>query len=195
MKENLKVLNIDGATEWHEVKSLFFSLGFSSVISGLTLMFTDKQRLPCRDITLPELREKEYLNSEFELVVTNQPDDGFILVPDGSEYFVKGHGSEALFFYKQDGEYMAWKMPQGKNWNPSSHTSPTTAFLILWQRENKVETAKGRFLHQEWYDAFGRGEDVQFKLTNHSDNQWKTLSTHSTFEKFNENQYEFRLKP
>lgn len=181
MKENLKVLNIDGATEWHEVKSLFFSLGFSSVISGLTFMFTDKQRLPCRDITLPELRElareKEYLNSEFELVVTNQPDDGWILVPDGAVCLIFDKGSSTKHFRNQ--------LPE---------LSPTW-FQTLWQREeNKVETVKGRFLHQWAYEAFGRGEDVQHTPCLR-DCPWTTVTMDKTIGIFNNPHNKFRLKP
>ena len=48
-----------------------------------------------KEITIVELRElarpKEYLNTEYELVVTNQPKDGWILVPGGAECF--------LYFY------------------------------------------------------------------------------------------------
>jgi len=162
-----------------------------------------------KEITLPELRElarpKEYLNDKFELVVTNQPDDGWILVPDGADKYTYGRKYGLTIW-----EYSFWiddvqsesngsSTPNGSMY--SDYVSCGLLHKILWQRENKVEKVKGRegnagrFLHQEWYEAFGRGGDVQFKLTNHSDNQWKTLSTHSTFEKFNENQYEFRLKP
>lgn len=200
MKENLKV-KINSVEEREEAQNLFHSMG-SRIFRGsqFEVVVVYELMKPFKEITLPELRElarpKEYLTNKFELVVTNQPDDGFILVPDGSEYFVKGHGSEALFFYKHDGEYMAWKMPQGKNWIPSSYTSPTTAFIILWQRENKVETVKGRFLHQWAYEAFGRGEELEYIFNNNPNDVWEIVNCNNVLLNiFNASTVSFRLKP
>lgn len=57
------------------------------------------------------------------------------------------------------------------------------------------EEKKGRFLHQEWYEAFGRGEDLEFRDTPHE--HWRPIRidfhTIDIFAKYDCR--EFRLKP
>lgn len=198
MKVNLKI-ETPNKRDNAEATKLFRELGYPHLFADEMFVYaTSSIANTIRTVSFDELRElarpKEYLNDKFELVVTNQPDDGWILVPDGAEcYAFQRNEHETPFFYKKISVGLSFYACD-KSWTNSSSKHFGNLEEILWQRENKVES-KGRFLHQWAYEAFGRGEDVQFKLTNHSDNQWKTLSTHSTFEKFNENQYEFRLKP
>jgi hypothetical protein len=58
---------------------------------------------------------------------------------------------------------------------------------------------KGRFLHQEWYEAFGRGEDVQYLSGNRQDiatNNWQDLdSGRHVICAFDDQNWQFRLKP
>ena len=64
---------------------------------------------------------------------------------------------------------------------------------IVWNRENKVEATKGRFLHQEWYEAFGRGDDVQ--IAGEYVGQYSDITTSDHISVFNNTTLTFRLKP
>ena len=55
------------------------------------------------------------------------------------------------------------------------------------------EEKKGRFLHQDWYEAFGRGEEVQLKADNES--HWNNFSVDHVNFHFNRHDVQFRLKP
>jgi len=105
VKENLKI-RTPFESDKIEAQQLLFSIGnlwqgkFDELKIGATFfdcLFADGMSLThgiseggyfnghaYKEITLPELRElartKEYLNSEFELVVTNQPSEGWLLV-------------------------------------------------------------------------------------------------------------------
>ena len=196
MKENLRI-NVDNKATREEAVKLLRSLnlqGFEVTVGNII-----KTNCPeYQEINLPELRElarpKEYLNDKFELVVTNQPDDGWILVPDGAEYYAKSDISSASFegFYKKEG--LDFRLYHANLWTSSSYSDPKELFKILWQRENKMKTVKGRFLHQWAYEAFGRGEDVQFKRTDikHS---WQDIGEHLQLSWFGAKNALFRLKP
>ena len=54
------------------------------------------------------------------------------------------------------------------------------------------EEKKGRFLHQEWYEAFGRGADVQF---DNGRSGWMDISPISHVISLFDQTYKFRLKP
>jgi hypothetical protein len=198
VKENLKI-RVNSRDEKHEVQKLFFALGFNWQLFGahnqvrdftdsLIAAYIDEMCIrqvacdkyfrdsPNKEITLPELRElarpKEYLNDKFELVKTNQPDDGFILVPDGAVKLVR--------IGLDDYDWCVYY---------SSHLTLET----LWQRENKVEN-KGRFLHQWAYEAFGRGEDLLLKMIN---NKCTVLQVNSAMglHIFDDANNHFSLKP
>ena len=56
-----------------------------------------------------------------------------------------------------------------------------------------MNTKKGRFLHQEWYEAFGRGEDVQ--IAGEYVGQYSDITTSDHISVFNNTTLTFRLKP
>ena len=56
------------------------------------------------------------------------------------------------------------------------------------------EEKKGRFLHQEWYEAFGRGEDVQHTPCER-DCDWTTTTIAHPISIFSVKEMKFRLKP
>ena len=163
----------DVKTRWSEVAHIFVYQPAKNLERGNDDGYFDNH--VNKEITLPELRElaklREYLNDKFELVVTNQPESTWLVIPDGSLY---------LF---EDG--------YGKWFNKHMPDNPTSK--ILWQRENKVETVKGRFFHQWAYEAFGRGEDVQFDAIIGVD--WTTLTTVACLSAFDNPNIKFRLKP
>jgi hypothetical protein len=222
MKENLKirfndferqeVINLlrsigktlhDGAEKrWHEISIIYIYAKYDKLEwdtdSGDTFSIDD-----AKEITLPELRElarpKEYLNDKFELVVTNQPEDGFILVPDGAECatsYPPGANHKVLFWRKAGNVYQCFNAM--RSWIDSR--GGIDLFLkelnqtILWQRESKVETVKGRFLHQWAYEAFGRGEDLLLKMIN---NKSTVLQVNSAMglHIFDDANNHFSLKP
>jgi hypothetical protein len=216
VKENLKI-DIKSIQDGIEAQTLLFSLGYKWAYDDKPVIFSEftiGQMNTCqisktltrgesdrilKEITLPELRElarpKEYLNDKFELVVTNQPDDGWILVPDGAEYFTTNDFSdEGVIFWKGREHFN-----QYKSWDIGGNS--VNQFLkkfkhekILWQRENKVETVKGRFLHQWAYEAFGRGEDVQHTPCER-DCDWTSTSIANPISIFSVREMKFRLKP
>lgn len=165
-----------------------------------------------KEITLRELRKlarpKEYLNDKYELVVTNQPKDGWLLVPDGAEFLAEFKDGEQ-HFYKKSGKDIY--LDVFDHWSKRNSWTDTlyenigdlkSAFelkQILWQRkqeETEMNTEKkGRFLHQEWYEAFGRGEDVQYQSDNLSLKEWFNVGLGTTFEIFNAEYIKFRIKP
>lgn len=169
------------------------------------------QRHGNKEITIKELRElakpREYLDETFKLVVTNQPKDGWRLVPDGADYYVNFPGESKSLFYRinQKERYLeifdhwqkkgAWSDTRIKNID-TFNLIP--ASKLLWQRNPKVATMntekKGRFLHQEWYEAFGRGEDVQHTPCER-DCDWTSTSIASPISIFSAREMKFRLKP
>jgi len=88
MKENLQI-ETQNKRDNAEATKLFRELGYPHLFADEMFVYaTSSIDNTIRTVSFDELRElarpKEYLNSEFELVVTNQPDDGWILVPDGA---------------------------------------------------------------------------------------------------------------
>lgn len=221
MKENLKIKVKDGNQK--EITKLVNSLGVTKnhllekrgdlygILSGVLFMCTYDHEIfdlfDAKEITLPELRElarpKEYLNDKFELVVTNQPMDGWILVPDEATFatsYTHNPDYPVLFWREIGGKYETFN--SFKIWIEARYG--LDAFLkgweksILWQRNPKETTMntekKGRFLHQEWYEAFGRGEDVQFDLEIGGDG-FDDVTDSYNIRIFNDETYIFRLKP
>lgn len=228
MKENLKILT-PFESDKIEAQQLLFSLDclwqgkFNDPKIGATFfdcLFAEGAYLThgvseggyfnnhvYKEITLPELRElakpREYLNSEFELVVTNQPDDGWILV-EGVDVVTKNPSD--MCFWKTSPSTQCLSR-DGKQWllcNENMIADHLSAWggkaKILWQRENKVKTVKGRegnagrFLHQWAYEAFGRGEDVQHTPCER-DCDWTSTSIANPISIFSAREMKFRLKP
>ena len=219
MKENLKI-KLSNEKECGEVQDLFFDLGCywfrddcSKLNSSFDMVFCTNGFLThCdtddryfnnhvnKEITLSELRElarlKEYLNDKFELVVTNQPDDGWILVPEGAEIYTSSF-SIRLFWSDNDYHFNDREEWQ-KGFNSfTRYCEQQSSVKILWQRkENKVETTKGRFLHQEWYEAFGRGEDLEYIFNTNPNDVWEIVNCDNVLLNiFNDSKASFRLKP
>lgn len=214
MKENLKI-KIESFDDLVEAQKLLFSLGAKwqgdahqtpfkpRSIQDVEILYVRKSVITyssCtqrddKPISIDELRElareKEYLNDKFELVVTNQPLDGFILVPDGAEYYGRLSGCITAFFYAHTAEGMSFF--DDNTWTQCFSSSSHELNKILWQRENKVETVKGRFLHQWAYEAFGRGEDVQIGGAHAF--EYFDLNFQHSLSDFNNPAYRFRLKP
>ena len=223
MKENLKI-RTPFESDKIEAQQLLFSIGnlwqgkFDELKIGATFfdcLFADGMSLThgiseggyfnghaYKEITLPELRElarpKEYLTHKFELVATNQPKDGWILVPNGANKLTRSGEDYDIFWKEQDRLYVflnsgRWDLCEtgfmdehAESWGGNVKT--------LWQRENKVETVKGRFLHQEWYEAFGRGEALEYSYP--LNGMWVELSdSKHTLSIFNGKEVTFRLKP
>jgi len=221
VKENLKIA-VKSDDEKEEIQNLFFALGYfwSGEKSGyvknifhIRYIYLENEKLFYGEdsagftlaehklITLPELRElarpKEYLNSEFELVVTNQPEDGWVLVPDGANKLTRAGEDYDVFWQEEDRLYVflnsgSWDLCESGFMDEHAESWGGNV-KILWQRENKVETVKGRFLHQWAYEAFGRGEDVQLKANNES--HWNDFSVDHVNFHFNRIDVKFRLKP
>lgn len=203
MKENLKI-ETPSKKDHIEAVGLCKSLDLPCVLHDEDYLYACdfNPTIPCREITLTELRElarpKEYLNDKFELIVTNRPEDGWVEVPEGA-FFLTWVDGILLFRDKESTKVCT----PNNAWQPSMYRDIKSYFegsygekKILWQRkENKVETEKkGRFLHQEWYEAFGRGEDVQFHPNN--DTQWRDIRLNfHTMDLFDVASHDFRLKP
>lgn len=193
-----KSFSWDVKTRWSEIAAIF-AYKKQNLEWDNDLGFNYFKGHSNKEITLTELREiareKEYLNDKFELIVTNQPDDGWRLVPDGVNTLTK-FGSSLVFWC--DGVYVK-SANNNKVFDMAYNT--ISAYMgdgddvkILWQRENKVETVKGRFLHQWAYEAFGRGEDVQHTPCLR-DCPWTTVTMDKTIGIFNNPHNKFRLKP
>lgn len=204
MKENLKV-KINSVEEREEAQNLFNSMG-SRIFRGSQFEVVVAYELmkPFKEITLPELRElarpKEYLNDKFELVVTNQPDDGYQLVPNDADFYAfqcAENMPDDASFYKLVGLKMYFWMDN--EWNISFSHEPKQLHKILWQRTPQQETImqnKGRFLHQWAYEAFGRGEELEYTST-----AWKgaeryaDVGEYNTLNIFDVAEITFSLKP
>ena len=140
---------------------------------------------------------KEYLNDKFKLVVTNMLQDGWILVPDGAEFLTPD-----LFWKDGDMNHLAFGS-SSIGWYRGALDLEDylrkQKYKILWQRNPKQEEQvmntekKGRFLHQEWYEAFGRGEDVEY--TSEKLMGWRSVGMSNCFDVFNHGYIKFRLKP
>jgi len=214
VKENLTI-ECKNESERIEAQQLLFSLGFvwmnvgknllpdfklnylNANSSGMYLLQCDSPRQSFKSITLPELRElakpREYLNSEFELVVTNQPLGWYRKIPDNADIFCLAKDGYSFFWvngkqHYDDGRFCDSSMHNFSQWC-EIHLKK-----ILWQRENKVETVKGRFLHQEWYEAFGRGEELEFKSPNYA-YCFIQLNPNIKMSIFDDTMATFRLKP
>jgi len=155
-----------------------------------------------KEITLTELRElareKEHLNDKFELVLTNQPLEGWILVPDGAHSLTKHMSDDSILFWR-DNERNCFHSTS-TDWYEGTYTNVSDYLKvckgnskIIWQRESKVETVKGRFLHQEWLDLWISGCDLLFKIKSVS--TWNGLSMSNALGVFNNPENEFRIKP
>jgi len=215
MKENLKI-RVNNEDERDEVQHIGLSLGLTHPTYGKSLtsypfdwmvFYTNKYMIfgndvaDAKEITLPELRElakpREYLDENFKLVVTNQPLDDYILVPDGADKYTHGRKygltiSEYSFWIDDvQSESNESSTPNGSMY--SDYVSSGLLHKTLWQRENKVETSKGRFLHQWAYEAFGRGEDVQIGGAHAF--EYFDLNFQHSLSDFNNPAYRFRLKP
>lgn len=222
IKEDFKIKVLSNA-ERREAQELLFSLGFGWDLFGqrnsirefndenIHVYIDNKIIRHCSDnryseslsnklITLQELRElarpKEYLDENYQLQVTNQPKEGWILVPDGAELLVIPNINVQPYFYKYGDIRLQFFNSSGR-WDNSGFKTIDELHKILWQRKKESEMnteKKGRFLHQEWYEAFGRGDDVQFKHS--TDNQWRDLRLDfHTLNLFNVPDHKFRLKP
>lgn len=95
--------------------------------------------------------------------------------------YLNDHGELVETNQPQDG----WTLVNGRDYIDTGR--------IVWQRENKVGTVKGRFLHQWAYEAFGRGEDVQIGGAHAF--EYFDLNFQHSLSDFNNPAYRFRLKP
>lgn len=195
MKENLKIRVITEKDRL-EAHDLFKSIG----CKGYCIRIGEGDFITQNmiEITLPELRElarpKEYLNDKFELVVTNQPDDGWLLVPDGANRYTRAINGHETFWDNDNSILIHGGYGDMSGRYTFGYYVEHYKAKILWQRENKVETVKGRFLHQWAYEAFGRGEDLQHTPCER-DCDWTSTSIASPISIFNAREMKFRLKP
>jgi hypothetical protein len=225
VKENLKIY-IKSIQDGIEAQTLLFSLGYKwaynykpVIFSGFTIgqMNTcqisktltrgESDRI-LKEITLPELRElarpKEYLNSEFELVVTNQPEDGWRLVPDGADTLTIA-GKDLLIFWKTLNESAVYLETGVWDSCESNHISNhlkrhSGAAKILWQRNPQQETImkeekKGRFLHQEWLDKYSAGIDIRYHAPRWGNDIFVDVDPYTQLDVFNNSEVIFSLKP
>ena len=143
---------------------------------------------------------KEYLNDKFELVVTNQPLDGWLLVPDWANRYTRAINGHETFWDNDNSILIHGGYADMSGTYTFGYYVEQYKAKILWQRENKVETVKGRegnagrFLHQWAYEAFGRGEDLEYSYP--LNGMWVELSySKQTMSIFNGKEVTFRLKP
>ena len=200
MKENLKIrVNL---SEKKEAFDLCESLKLDCIefCESHVCAYKSKTTQHCTELNMDELRElarpKEYLNDKFELVVTNQPEDGYRLVPDGSEYLTES--GNVFLFWKSDKLHAhrgtrSWY--QGI-FSIETYLRDCSRSSIIWQRTPQQETImekKGRFLHQEWMDKHIEGVLIQSKLNRQPD--FCDIDDDYSFAYFNDTSREFRLKP
>jgi hypothetical protein len=182
-------LNINNLS-WHDVEHKFINSAF-------------------KKITIKDLVElakpREYLDENFKLVVTNQPKEGYILVPDGADTLTIA-GKDLLIFWKTLNEsavYLDIGVWDSCEYNLiNNHLKVHSgAAKILWQRTQQQETImkeekKGRFLHQWAYEAFGRGEDLEYIFNTNPNDVWEIVNYDNVLLNiFNDSQTSFRLKP
>jgi len=201
MKENLKV-EIPNMGDADEALRLFRDLKYLNLFADELFVYASDNlvtREP-RIISFDELRElakpREYLDENFKLVETNQPKDGWRLVPDGAIVISQTHENEVPFFYKSGmGSFMVFN-PIEKVWIESRFFLTSQFHKILWQRNPQQETImekKGRFLHQDWMDKHIEGVLIQSKLNRQPD--FCDIDDDYSFAYFNDTSREFRLKP
>jgi len=197
MKENLKYI-CNTNEDYNEAYYLMDSLkshSLNGTASELNLIIDPKYDI--RLVGIEELRELakpcEYLDENFKLQVTNQPKEGWRLVPDGAEYY-KNLELASWFYKVENSKLYFWDFG---GWCVSGFADEKSFKKILWQRTPQQETImekKGRFLHQEWYEAFGRGEDLLLKMIN---NKSTVLQVNSAMglHIFDDANNHFSLKP
>lgn len=204
MKENLKI-ETQNKRDNAEATKLFRELGYPHLFADEMFVYaTSSIANTIRTISFDELRElareKEYLNDKFELVVTNQPEDGWLLVPDGANRYTRAINGHETFWDNDNSILIHGGYGDMSGRYTFGYYVEHYKAKILWQRENKVETAKGRegnagrFLHQWAYEAFGRGEDLEYSYP--LNGMWVELSdSKHSMSIFNGKEVTFRLKP
>ncbi|HEY4714712.1 MAG TPA: hypothetical protein VIH30_10805, partial [Aquirhabdus sp.] len=165
MKENLKI-ETQNKRDNAEATKLFRELDYPHLFADEMFVYaTSSIANTIRTVSFDELRElarpKEYLNDKFELVVTNQPLDGWLLVPDWANRYTRAINGHETFWDNDNSILIHGGYADMSGMYTFEYYVEQYKAKILWQRENKVEATKGRFLHQWAYEAFGRGEDVQ----------------------------------
>lgn len=206
IKENLKIaysIKVDNLLQRTEASCLLDSLNIGTYqiqVGHIFKLSVDGYT----EITLPELRElarpKEYLNDKFELVVTNMPQDGWRLIPDGANNAVLVKGKHIVYFKDYTTTLCTATKAKDREWYVGSlsfseyqRNYPEHKY---WQRnpkENEMTTEKkARFLHQEWYEAFGRGEQIEYEW---QENGFIALSGTTSLSAFDDRDVKFRLKP
>jgi len=97
-------------------------------------------------------------------------------------------------YLNDHGKLIETNQPQD-GWTPVNGRDYIDTGRIVWQRENKVETVKCRFLHQEWLDKYSSGLNIRYQAPRWENDIFVDVDQYSQLDIFNNSEVIFSLKP